>query len=84
MENRIAAQLHRAPSAEELKHIFEAAVCELHHPDADTHKKVQYHTPIRLQRIATIGSPASAEKRAVSDAARALAQLWKVPAHAVR
>jgi hypothetical protein len=84
MENRIAAQMHRAPSAEDLKHIFEAAVCELHHPDAEAHKKVQYHTPIRQQRIVTTGSQASTEKRAMSDAARALAQLWKVPVHAVR
>jgi hypothetical protein len=77
-------ELQRASSADDLKHIFEAAVCELHHPDMLAPKNPQYRMPIVQRRSLPSVTPASAEKRAVSDAARALAQLWKVSAHVAR
>jgi hypothetical protein len=77
-------ELQRAPSADDLKHIFEAAVCELHHPDMLAQKNLQYRTPIVQRRSLPGVTPANAEKRAMSDAARALAQLWKVSAHVAR
>jgi hypothetical protein len=76
-------ELQRAPSADDLKHIFEAAVCELHHPNMVA-QNLQYRTPIVQRRSVSAVSPANAEKRAMSDAARALAQLWKVSAHVAR
>jgi hypothetical protein len=76
-------ELQRAPSPADLKHIFEAAVCELHHPDMLA-KNLQYRTPIVQRRSLPSVTPANAEKRAMSDAARALAQLWKVSAHVAR
>jgi hypothetical protein len=58
--------------------VFETAVCDIHQADLATKKKLQYRTPI-VQRGTVLGiSQAAAEKRALSDAARALAQLWKV------
>ena len=52
-------------------------MCDIHQADPAT-KKRQYRTPI-VQRGKILGiSQADAEKRALSDAARALAQLWKV------
>jgi hypothetical protein len=57
--------------------LFETAVCEIHQADLAA-RKLQQHAPI-VPRARVLGiSQASAEKRALSDAARALAQLWKV------
>jgi hypothetical protein len=69
-------ELHRPLSAEDLRHAFEAAVCEIHRADAAA-KKLQRAPIVPRARLLGI-SQASAEKRALSDAARALAQLWKV------
>jgi hypothetical protein len=69
----------RVPSPDDLRHAFEAAVCEIHQAEAGAAaKRLQYRAPI-VPRARVLGiSQADAEKRALSDAARALAQLWKV------
>jgi len=61
-----------------LKRAFENAVRDVYEVGI-TGKASRYRTPIarRAGRPAQEGG-ANAEKRAVSDAARALAQLWKV------
>ena len=70
-------ETQRPLSAEDLRHAFEAAVCEIHQADAAA-RKLQHGLPI-VSRARILGiSRESAEKRALSDAARALAQLWKV------
>ncbi len=75
-QQHIEAQ--RSPSPEDLKRVFETAVCEIHQADVEAKKKLLYGVPI-VSRARILGlSQASAEKRALSDAARALAQLWKV------
>jgi hypothetical protein len=67
-----------SPSPEDLRRVFEAAVCEIHQADVDAKKRMQYRAPI-VSRAKILGlTQAGVEKRAVSDAARALAQLWKV------
>jgi hypothetical protein len=74
--HRIETQL--APSPEDLRRVFESSVCEIHRADLAAQKKLQYRAPI-VPRGRLLGiSQAGAEKRALSDAARALAQLWKV------
>jgi hypothetical protein len=71
--HRIETSKMLSPDA--LKREFETAVCELHDLDRAAQKKrLQYRTPI-VQRA---GISVDVEKRALSDAARALAQLWKV------
>jgi hypothetical protein len=71
-------ETQRPPSPDDLKRVFETAVCEIHQADVETGKKLQYRAPI-VSRARILGlSQAGAEKRALSDAARALAQLWKV------
>jgi hypothetical protein len=71
-------EAHRSPSADELRSAFETAVCEIHQADLAAKKRLQYRAPI-VPRARILGlSGADAEKRALSDAARALAQLWKV------
>jgi hypothetical protein len=84
MAYRIATQTietSRPPSpdaSDDLRHVFETAVCEIHRADLARKKTMQYRAPI-VPRAKVLGiSQASAEKRALSDAARALAQLWKV------
>lgn len=76
MTNKNAAQA--IPSAENLKRAFECAVRDIYEVGL-TGKVSPYRTPI-VQRAGTgiAGSPIDAEKRALTDAARALAQLWKV------
>jgi hypothetical protein len=70
-------EAQRSPTAEDLRRVFDTAVCNIHQANLAA-KKLQYRTPI-VQRGRLLGIPqAAAEKRALSDAARALAQLWKV------
>jgi hypothetical protein len=75
-EHHMEAQ--RSLSAEDLRRVLETAVCDIPQADLAARKRLQYRTPI-VQRGRILGiSQAAAEKRALSDAARALAQLWKV------
>lgn len=66
------------PPAKNLKRAFESAVRDIYEVGL-TGKVSQYRTPI-VQRAGTSApqSHVDAEKRALRDAARALAQLWKV------
>ncbi len=66
------------PVARNLKRSFETAVRDIYEAGR-TGKVSNYRTPI-VQRAgrAVSKSSVSEEKRALSDAARALAQLWKV------
>ena len=66
------------PATKNLKRAFECAVRDIYEVGL-TGKVSQYRTPI-VQRAgaSAAGSSVDAEKRALSDAARALAQLWKV------
>jgi hypothetical protein len=77
-------QGHGMQSADDLRRTFETAVCELYQPGLAVQKNLQYRMPIVQRRKLAEASPANAEKRAMSDAARALAQLWKVQPHAAR
>jgi hypothetical protein len=67
----------RLPSSEDLRCTFETAVSELKQADRVAKKGARYRMPI-VSRGRFLGTKASAEKRALTDAARALAQLWKV------
>jgi len=71
-------ETQRPPSPEDLRREFETAVCEIHQADVGAQDKSRHRAPI-VSRSRLLGlSQAGAEKRALSDAARALAQLWKV------
>ncbi|MFZ0309433.1 MAG: hypothetical protein WAL89_14775 [Candidatus Sulfotelmatobacter sp.] len=68
----------RRLSAEDLRRAFDSALCEIHQADLAAKKGLQRRIPI-VQRAKRFGiSQADAEKRALSEAARALAELWKV------
>jgi hypothetical protein len=64
-------------SAKKLKHSFECAVRDIYQVGL-TGKVSQYRTPIVQRSGTAIDGSLDAEKRALTDAARALAQLWKV------
>jgi hypothetical protein len=65
-------------SPDDLRRAFESAVREIHQARLAVDKKPKYGIPI-VARDKIMGSlKPDAEKRALSDAARALAQLWKV------
>ena len=71
-------QPHRSPSPEDLRRAFEKAMIEIHQTGFPADKKMQYRSPI-VQRAKRLGvSQARAEECALSDAARALALLWKI------
>jgi hypothetical protein len=60
-----------------LRRAFENAVRDIYQAGING-KTSSYRTPI-VQRASTfLGSSENAQKKALSDAARALAQLWKV------
>jgi hypothetical protein len=66
------------PLARNLKHEFEKAVRDIYQAGL-TGKTSKYRRPIFQRSSATAPqSGANAEKRALADAAKALAQLWKV------
>jgi hypothetical protein len=65
---------NRSLSAEDLRRKFESAVCELHAADFDAKKRL----PIVPRRKVLGISQADAERRAVVEAAQALAVLWKL------
>ena len=76
MTNKGAAQA--LPPAKHLRRAFECAVRDIYQVGL-TGKVCEYRTPI-VQRTGTgiARLPVDAEKRALTDAAKALAQLWKV------
>jgi hypothetical protein len=68
---------NRPHSANDLRRAFENAVCELRKADA-AKKGLRYYTPIFQRRDILGRSQDNTEKRALTNAARALAQLWKI------
>ncbi len=72
MPTRIASQ--NASSAEDLRCVFESAVDEIRQD-----QEIQRHLPIVQRNLPNKSLNCQRpQKRALSDAARALAQLWKV------
>lgn len=71
-------EIRRPLAPEDLRRLFETAVCKIHRADLAAKKKPEYRTPIvQRGRILEI-SQAGAEKRALADGAHALTLLWKV------
>ena len=68
-------------SAEDLRQVFETAVVAIHRPDL-----IQRRLPIlqRNRQATALNCQDGRERRAVSDAAQALAQLWKLSPFSAR
>jgi hypothetical protein len=69
---------HRSLSEDDLRLAFQTALSELHEADKAAKRRTGYRAPIVQHGEMLVISQADAEKRALSNAARALAQLWKV------
>jgi len=65
------------PVTMNLKRTFENAVRDIYQADLSG-KVSRYRTPILQRATHAAETGANAQKRALSDAAKALAQLWKV------
>jgi len=77
MASKIVGQV--PPMETNLRRTFENAVRDIY-PTGPSGKASYYRTPIVQRCSAPAGSSENAQKKALSDAAKALAQLWKVPA----
>jgi hypothetical protein len=72
------SQPESLPISKNLQRTFEAAVRDIYEVGL-TGKTSQYRTPIAQRaKAGAVESYVNAEKRALSDAAKALAQLWRV------
>ena len=71
-------EAHRPVSVEDLRRAFETAVCKIHQADLAAKKGPEYFTPIVQRGKISEMSEVGRKKRALSDAAQALALLWKV------
>ena len=71
------------PVAKNLQRSFEVAVRDIYRAGL-AGKVSRYRSPIVQRAGVRPESGANAEKRALSDAAKALAQLWKVAPHSSR
>jgi hypothetical protein len=72
------------PPAKNLKRSFECAVRDIYEVSL-TGRVSEYRTPIVQRAGASIsGSSFDAKQRALSDAAKALALLWRVSPHSSR
>ena len=81
MASKVVGQI---PSVDtNLRRAFENAVRNIYQVGLNG-KTSSYRTPIVQRASAFIGSSENAQKKALSDAARALAQLWKVSSSSSR
>lgn len=75
MTNKVAAPA--LPANKNLKRSFEIAIRDVYQVSR-TGKISEYRTPIVQRARPSSESSLSAEKRALTDAAKALAMLWKI------
>jgi len=81
MASKVVGQI--APADTNLRRAFENAVRDIYQAGLNG-KTSSYRTPIVQRTSAFIGSSERAKKKALSDAAKALAQLWKVSSSSSR
>jgi hypothetical protein len=86
---KIATKLANASSPDELRRTFEAAIAKIQHSDQSEHSQRRVSKqPVSQRAIVLRGTmmpgDQAAEKRALTDAARALAQLWNISPTLVR
>ena len=75
----IATKLAGFPSPDDLRRTFETALNTIQRPN-----KSRSQTPIFVRKPTVATGDEASEKRALTDAARALAHLWKISPTLVR
>jgi hypothetical protein len=81
MASKVIAQV--PPLDTNLRRAFENAVRDIYQAGLST-KASSYRTPIVQRSSPRPGAPENEQKKALSDAARALAKLWKVSPNSTR
>jgi hypothetical protein len=76
-----ATKLVQVPSVDDAKQTFETAIARIKH-GAKPAPRTQI--PIAVRNRTTVPDDQATEKRALTDAARALAQLWNISPTLVR
>jgi len=76
--------LQHCHSANDLRRQFETAVEEIRRGETSAQVDRQRAPIVERTRLAVRGSKLATEKRAISDAAKALAMLWKVSPNLAR
>jgi hypothetical protein len=79
--SNIATKPIPAPQAHDLRRTFETALAQIQHSGEPRGRS---KTPIAVRKNAIVLDAQAAEKRALTDAARALAQLWNISPALVR
>jgi hypothetical protein len=70
-----------APPADALRRTFETAIAQVQQPGRAVRPS---QTPIFVRKAVVVPDDAAAEKRALTEAARALAQLWNISPRLIR
>jgi hypothetical protein len=70
-----------APPADALRRTFETAIAQMQQGSQSLSPS---QTPIFVRKATTMPDDSSTEKRALKDAARALAQLWNISPSLIR
>jgi hypothetical protein len=82
MTAKISTPQYHSPS--DLKRQFETAVEEIHRGEPSVQLDPQRTPIVERTRLALAGSKVATEKQAISDAAKALALLWKISPNLAR
>jgi hypothetical protein len=78
--SNIAVKPTSTPQAHDLRRTFETALAQVQNGDAPRKR----YMPIAVRKNVTLPDAQATEKRALTDAARALAQLWNISPALVR
>lgn len=70
-----------APPADALRRTFETAIAQVQHTGKTARPS---QSPIFVRKSVTVPDDAAVEKRALTEAARALAQLWNISPTLIR
>jgi hypothetical protein len=79
--SRMAMRSISVQPAAALRRTFESAIAQVQQPGKSARPS---QTPIFVRRRVTAPDDAVAEKRALTEAARALAQLWNISPNLIR
>jgi hypothetical protein len=79
--SKMAAKCVSAPPADDLRRTFESAIAQMQQAPLPLSPS---QTPIFVRRQRMMPDDSAAEKRALTAAARALAQLWNISPSLIR
>ena len=79
LTSKMATKPVAAPPTADLRRTFETAIAQM-----QRNPQARSQTPIFVRKQTTLPDDSAAEKRALTTAARALAELWNISPHLIR